>query len=533
MPLPGNNTTWPPKHLEPILHKLHEWAAWQAGDVDKLTELYTVGQIAAQGNAVRPAQYAGGVYGKVARWFWGQPIPDGQQQSKVHVPLAARLASTSANLLYGEALTVTPDDTAAGDRLEYLLEQNAWDALLVELGETTAGLGGGYLRTTWDSNVADHAILTLVHADAAIPEFSYGRLAAVTFWWILADDNGDVWRHLERHDKGRIEHGLYQGTRTSLGTRVPLTERPETAGIDVDASSAVATGYADGLTAAYVPNRRKPTGRWRHHPIGHWLGRSDYDGIEPMLDKVDEIHTSWMRDIRLGKARIMIPSNLLQSLGPGQGATFDLDREIFTQLAPIAGSAKDQQLPIVDQQFDIRVDPHLRSAQYHAGMAVLGAGYSLQTFGLDDAGNMTATEVDARERETNLTRELKTRYATPGLRDALQALTAVDAAKFPGKGKPTTVQVEFPGMAAPSTGDLAAIAVQLRTAQAASTKTLVKLLHPDWDADTIDQEVSAIGTETGIAVPDPTTFRPGIDEQQPPGTDGQQQPTDPAGEPVA
>ncbi len=42
----------------------------------------------------------------------------------------------------------------------------------------------------------------------------------------------------------------------------------------------------------------------------------------------------------------------------------------------------------------------------------------------------------------------------------------------------------------------------LRQAQAASTKTLVQLNHPDWDAEAVDAEVGLILAENAMSVPD-------------------------------
>ena len=43
----------------------------------------------------------------------------------------------------------------------------------------------------------------------------------------------------------------------------------------------------------------------------------------------------------------------------------------------------------------------------------------------------------------------------------------------------------------------------LRAAEAASTKTLVQLVHPDWDGDQVDEEVALI---TEAAAPPPVTI---------------------------
>src|SRR5205085_1548181 len=83
----------------------------------------------------------------------------------------------------------------------------------------------------------------------------------------------------------------------------------------------------DKLTASYVPNMR-PNRRYR----GLDLGRSDYQGVEDLLDALDETWTSWMRDLRLGRGRLVVPEAYLQSLGRGQGADFDADREVYAAL---------------------------------------------------------------------------------------------------------------------------------------------------------------------------------------------------------
>jgi hypothetical protein len=53
--------------------------------------------------------------------------------------------------------------------------------------------------------------------------------------------------------------------------------------------------------------------------------------------------------------------------------------------------------------------------------------------------------------------------------------------------------------------DLAQTANQLRSAMAASTETLVRMQHPNWDRDTVNEEVERIHAENGT-ITDPLTF---------------------------
>jgi len=91
----------------------------------------------------------------------------------------------------------------------------------------------------------------------------------------------------------------------------------------------------DTLAIRYVPNMR-PSRVWRSDPIGTYLGRSDYSGSESMMDALDEVYTSWQRDIRLAKARLTVPDTWLQPVAmSGEGKPvlrFDEDKELFVAL---------------------------------------------------------------------------------------------------------------------------------------------------------------------------------------------------------
>ena len=321
MPLPEGNTPWPPKQLDGILAPLSRWSAWYAGTPEALQAAYG----RAQGPQLdRPAQYRGGIQGTVARAFWGRPTGDlTQRRDQLHVPIAADLCQASADLLFAEPPSITSPQKATQARIAELVDDGL-HGKLAGAHEIGSALGGVFLRVSWDeATVPGRPFLTALDADHAVPEFRWERLTAVTFWWKLTDDNGVVLRHLERHEirsgTGVILHGLYQGTGSELGRPVPLAEHPSTAGLAelVDADGAIDTG-TPGLAVVYVPNQT-PQRVWRNHPIGVNYGRSDLDGIEPLMDALDETMSSLQRDIRLSKARVIVARSLLENNGPGNG----------------------------------------------------------------------------------------------------------------------------------------------------------------------------------------------------------------------
>jgi len=506
MPLPAANTAWPPAQLDNISPAMSSWDAWWVGDTSALEAAYAKGS-----TSIRPGQVAGGVVGAVSRFFWGRPQADlTQPRRKLHIPVATDLCQASADLLWSEAPSFSVDDEDTQQRLDELIDDGALQAF-AEGAEIGAALGGHFLRVTWDDTVVpDKPFITTVHADAALPTFRWGRLVEVTFWSVVKTEGQEVWRHLEHHTLdafgiGVVEHALFRGRSDNLGQAVPLTELATTRGLVTDERpDGTISTESPGLAVVYVPNQR-PQRRWRKDPLGQHLGRSDLDGVEGLMDSLDEVYTSWMRDIRLAKARIMVAQSMLQDQGPGKGVAFDLDQEVFSPLN-VLPPRDASGLPIEAQQFEIRHEEHRATAMALLEQILRTAGYSPATFGLGGEGSaMTATEVLARQQRSFLTRDRKLRAVRPALSEVLEKLLAVDAAIFGTTLKVERPSVEFPDGVQDSLLSLAQTAQALANADAASTAVRVQMLHPEWDETEVAKEVALIRAESGLPpLPDPT-----------------------------
>jgi A118 family predicted phage portal protein len=534
VPLPANGTLWPPKDLAPITPRLAEWAAWFDGSPDELRGVYGANAVA--GPIDRPSQRRGGVVGALARFWWGRPVNTGTatRVDQLHVPIAADLCQASADLLYAEPPAITVADETTQKRVNEYLDDGL-HTVLASGAEVGAALGGRYHRVTWDRAVVrDRPFVTTIDADAAWPTFRWDRLVGVTFWHVVERTNSTVVRHLERHEldangTGLVFHGLYVGTADDLGVLHPLTDHTATRALAdaVDAFGAVVEGRTPGLLVEYIPNQRPQRRRdWRNHPIGASLGRSDLDGLEGLMDALDETYSSLMRDIRLAKGRIMVAESMLDAGKPGQGASFDLDRDVFVGLPGVLPPREGKGLPVEAQQFEIRVDEHLRTCQQLIEDILRSAGYSAQTFGEGpDGAAVTATEVQSRERRSYLTRDRKIRLERPAVVRLVQKLLSVDAAVFGTAGLKVgqPVQVAFGDSVQDSLLSLAQTAQALETARAASTRTKVKMLHPDWDEKAVDEEVALVLAEHALA--DPTTTVP-VDAETPSGAVGRLDPAE-------
>ena len=383
--------------------------------------------------------------------------------------MAGDLASTSANLLFSQPPSLKADDDLQGSATQDYLDNLVDDGMhskLLEAAECAAALGGVYLRVVWDTDISDKPWLDMVPPDAAIPEFRYDRLVAVTFWTVLEDHGKTVVRHLEKHipHQNVILHGVFEGDQQKLGRRVDLGGFEQTAPlanlVDNGDTIYLPDQPEDASTVVYVPNMR-PNRVWRD--LGPWaapLGRSDYAGLETELDGLDEAFSSWMRDVRLGKARLVVPHSYLDNIGRGKGAVFEPDREVYSPLNMLVTGEATNGTGILEQQFDIRWQAHQNTVNTIIEHIIQSAGYDGQTLGLQGDIAQTATEVDARERKSLVTRGKKINYWRPAYSDLIYGLMTVHQIIGGRHGDmagvtPLRPDVEFPDVVLPNQQELA------------------------------------------------------------------------------
>jgi hypothetical protein len=530
---------FPPAPWDIAFARFRELDAWYSGDMQTLQEIYS-GQTgsAAPTHTVGGRAYRGGVLGSLSKMFLGQPVIQDEKRMRMHLPLAADLCTLSADLLFGEAPQVLfrrPDDEIpdadatkrgwqheAQSRLDEIIATDEAHAELLLAGEYSAALGGSFLAVAWDPDVSDHVFPKAYAADTAIPTFRHGRLAGVKLWTEYEDGN-EIYRLVEEHRRGSIEYTLYRGTAKTLGVPVQIDARPETAHYAAMRTAAdlvvpegalpetvkIGTG-TDRLAVTYLKNAA-PVRDWRKLGELADLGRSDLDGIQDTLDKVDFTWTSLMRDVENGQGRLIVPEDMLDLSGkPGEGANFDTYRQVFTPVGASLGKAGDNGSAMGIVQFNIRVEEHLAVINALKREIASALGYSESHLGLDGAkGLRTATEVDADLSDSERTRDKKALYAKGAISRWVLAALEIDKAVFGGDDLGDLSRmpaVEFTPVSQADPEKLARTAQLMDAARAASRKEIVRSLHPDWDEDEIGAEVELIQQEIGTPAPDPATF---------------------------
>lgn len=505
MALPAAGSSWPPEQYAPALDSVRRDLQWVIGDLDGIRD-----QVA--GPQPRPyqsrAQFNGGLVGGVARGVLGKPRmnPGGDATIERHLPVAAELVGTSADLIAEKppAATLHPDDegnTKAAQALDQLTSSDSFSSDVWDAFYHVSAAGWCFARIVWDLDVKPFPWVEFVDADGGFAEFASGEQVAITFYDTHPDpDDRNVFRLLQRHSPGRIEYGLYKGTETQLGMRVPVTDHAGTAYLVdlLDQDSEIKTG-TDLLTARMIRNREKNPA-WRNHPTLRYYGRSDVAKGGGIWADIDRAWTELMHELESGRHRLMVSEELLQTGPPGEGSYFEWHRDVFA-LAP--GGDPDAAGRIESIQPELRVDKHMAVVDAATRKGIDAVGLSPLTVGMDPqaSGDMTATETRARSDKTIKTFGGKARQARAGLSELLTAYLHMDAQinNYPPPTRMVNISITEPVQ--DTDRDRAERAQSLRAAEAASTYYLVRDLHPEWTEQQVEEEVSRIVEERRAGMP--------------------------------
>lgn len=517
MALPAGNQPWPPPAYEPALKQVRNDLAWVTGDMSAILD--QVGATHPQPYRSR-AQYNGGIIGGVARGVLGKPPrmnPDGNATIERHLPVAAELVGTSADLLADKptAVTLHPDDAPeyndegelvggnvkAAESLDALTSSDTFASEIWDAFWHVAAAGWVFGRIVWNLDVRSRPWIEWVDADHGFAEFANGEQVAVTFFDTHPDPNGKaVFRLLQRHSPGRIEYGLYKGSETELGMRVPVTEHPDTAYLAdlLDADAEIKTGTTM-LTARMIRNREKNPA-WRNHPTLRYYGRSDVSKGGGLWEDIDKGWTEFWHEVESGRHRLLVSEDLLKTGAPGEGSFFEWFRDVFT----VGQSGDPDAGPTIESvQPELRTDKLAAVVDMATRKAIDAVGLSPITVGMDPqaSGEMTATEIRSRSDKTLKTFGGKARQARAGLSELLTAYLHMDA-QINGYQPPTRlVNVAIPEPVQDTDKDRAERAQSLRAADAASTYYLVRDLHPEWTPREVDEEVARIVEERRAGMP--------------------------------
>lgn len=492
---------WPPKQWAPALDTVAHDRAWLIGDLKRLPKSDTAGSSPVS----HRTQFNGGLVGATSRAILGKPNPDSSGRAMIqrHLPVAAELAETVGDLLFGNTPTITPPegaDTRLEEAIKAYTENPIFAARLVEAGQSCSATGWKFWRVRWDAEVSSQPWIEWLPADKGFASYAGERLTELTFVdeYRLDDTSRTVYRMTETHRPGTIEYILWKGTQTQLGMTVPFEELEQTsylADLLTEHPTVLETGV-DVMTAGQVINRATNPA-WESHPHLNMYGKSDIQFGGGIWRDIDQGYQEMWHEVDSARARLLVPEVYMDSLDPGRGTVFDWMRDVF----PLGQSGNADQVQAIERvQFDMRVDSYLQVIQYATIQAVGHFGLSPMTFGMDQqaSGDMTATEIERRERRTVNSWRSRTRYWRAGLSEAVTAWAQVYCVLNSLSPLSEPVNVSMVEPIQDTDQDRARTANEWKVAESASIRTRVRHLHPEWEDAEVDKEVQALKEELGI-----------------------------------
>ena len=166
------------------------------------------------------------------------------------------------------------------------------------------------------------------------------------------------------------------------------------------------------------------------------LGVSIYANALSTLKALDICYDSFIREFRLGKKRIIVPSQCIRTvLDPVTGEArrfFDANDEAYEALFTDGPDA----LKVQDNSVELRIDEHERAINAFLSILCLQVGFSAGTFTFDRAtGLKTATEVISENSKTYKTiksHQLQIKMAIAKIIDAIIQIASLYGLKWKG-----------------------------------------------------------------------------------------------------
>ncbi len=422
-------------------------------------------------------------------YFWKKS----SSSRKIHIPIASELSSYSSDLLFSEPAKFSHIKKSTNNRLQQIISGNELNAKLLHASEISSALGTVYLKVNWNKNIFDMPNIKVVDPSIAVPIFSNDILTSISFISIIDIQNNSYFRVIEKYEYGKISTYLFKGTNNSLGERIPLINHHITSSISDEI-----TFNKNIILATFIPNMLPS-----RDDFGCPMGRSDYDGVTDLFDALDEAYSSWIRDINLGKARLIVPFEYLgkdtvDALGNNNGSkvfNFDKEDDLYVAMDIDTDSVKNG--PTMTQ-FEIRSEQHKTTCIELLERIVSATGYSPHSFGLVNTGYAeSGTALSLRERKTLLTKSKKESYWKNKMEQFMSNVLAIDNEIFGYENDIDLVNMSFSDSIIHNIYETSRTMSSLNNIDAVSQESIIRAINPDWNEQQINQELKKIKKDKG------------------------------------
>jgi hypothetical protein len=395
------------------------------------------------------------------------------------VAVAREVCNFSAEMLFSASPEITFEDDE--DLLALLLDDNALDADLVAIAAKIAAQGRGGLRIFHNARVNDMRVPLIDHVyEHEVIWDEQGRFVvggAVVIERQPTTQTGisaDIYRLVEEHVRGGVSRRLYKGSGVSLGSPVALDTLDEFAGLPEEEE-----------TGLDVPTLI----RWDNVSGGF----SDLAGAEAVLDRIDA-------EVSYGAEK----SEKSRPVSFADSSLFDDSGNVDLSGIIPAKRGRLQSLDDDPSKLYGTIQPEFRSAEIVAWIdflldtALLTMGYSKASYGRDQGGSADSGKaLRLRQSRTLLKKAGKDRMATEALKNALAVAMAWqdDASKVADYRPEIKLGDGLPRDSMEDAQEAAAWGDNI------SQEELVRMRRPDWDDDSVQEEVERIRAQAPAPAP--------------------------------
>ena len=334
---------------------------------------------------------------------------------------AKAICAELASLVWGEecSINVSMDGFEATDDnpdplneyIHCVLDKNAFGEKMQELVEEALALGGGALKV-WHEERHDSEGNVVPDSGVIRIGYSMADQFVPTSW-----DNAKVTEgvFISRKAKGgyyytRLEWHKWDGETYTVTNELYRSEMQK--GLNADSQDILGVRYPLAEIYPYLEEETViPVGEslfsYFRTPIANNLddnsplGMSLYGNALETLHALDVCYDSFVREFRLGKKRIIVPAQLINTVvDPDTGLVrryFDPGDEVYEALS----TNSPEELKITDNSVELRVEEHIAALNAFLSILCLQVGFSSGTFSFDQHGGLkTATEVVSENSKT-------------------------------------------------------------------------------------------------------------------------------------
>lgn len=326
--------------------------------------------------------------------------------------VAKVLSDLFATLTFSEQVDITCGDENYDKYITKMLNANGFWKNVPTFISVACALGGGVFKVYADSKVP---CIEYVHADRFMPITWNGKDIVGAVIETKVQRSGTYYTFFEKHEPGRVSYKLYKSRSSeTLGNEVPVSE------LYPDLPDAVNYGSDVPMFVYFKPDVSNNA----EYDVP--LGMSVYANAVDTLHAIDTTFDGFVREIKLGKKRIIVPSETLTSYYDTKKSkwlhAYDTDDEVYV----VFDSQDKENADIKEIDMNLRVQEYVDAINAHLNILCLQVGLSAGSLTFDKIeGLKTATEVMSQENRTQRTIKSDKNLLTEAFEGLVHALVAV------------------------------------------------------------------------------------------------------------